>query len=764
MTAIDEAAIWERALAVPLLRGLDDNARAALGAAAVIRRVRAGAAIFEEHAGGDALYVVAQGAIELRCVRRGDEHASVLRSAVAGDTLGEEAILGLPRRSSAIATVDAIVVELPAALFVRGSGRSGAAAVERERRTLARAATADLLRAHALGRGLAAGDLDLALDAVTWQRFDRGAKIWHEGDPSGFVLLVIDGLVALQTEDDGRVHVRAYLGKGDAFGDDEALAGTPRPTDAVALGALSVLRLPAAVLRTLVDRNPGLRGEIRRIASDRSARQAEVVGAAAAHATQHVFRDLYRMQMARSLLVIDQDSCVRCGHCAWTCASVHGSARLVRRGDKVVTRLPVLGQEPRSLLLPNSCQHCRNAACMIDCPTGAIGRDPQGEVFVRAELCTGCGNCAKACPWENIRMAARAPDERRVAARRGLKLSADVATKCDLCRAYREPACVQTCPTGAILRLDPQRDVAEVAEVLGDRSPAAARTRPLDLGAAIVALGLGACVAAGLVGARRHALGLWSPERGLGWWAGVVAAIAILLATLHPIPKRVLALWLRRRPRRRSDDAPAQGRPRTRVKAFVRAHLVIGATVIAAAIGHAGVRPPAGPAGALAWAVWLTCALGIIGALAYRVVPARLTRIERDGALPEELPGRRRALLDRFYRAATGTDPLVKSLVDRVLVPHARAPLGGLWLVVVGRTLADEEARIHRRIATMLAGRGGDRLAGLPELVRLSVELRAAGARRALTWVLRAFLPLHVIATGACTALLVGHILVVVGR
>src|SRR4029078_13675831 len=130
-------------------------------------------------------------------------------------------------------------------------------------------------------------------------------------------------------------------------------------------------------------------------------------GRAAANATQHAFRDLYRLKVARSLLVIDLETCVRCGHCAWACADLYGESRLVRRGDKMVARVDEKKSAPRSLLLPNSCQHCENPSCMIDCPTGAIGRDPDGEVFIREALCTGCGNCAKACPWENIQMAPR---------------------------------------------------------------------------------------------------------------------------------------------------------------------------------------------------------------------------------------------------------------------------------------------------------------------------------------------------------------------
>ncbi len=134
-----------------------------------------------------------------------------------------------------------------------------------------------------------------------------------------------------------------------------------------------------------------------------------MVAGAAANATQHVFRDLYRLQVARSLLVIDLECCVRCGHCAWACSEMYGVARLVRRGDKVVARVDGHGEAgaPQHLMLPNSCQHCENPSCMVGCPTGAIGRDPGGEVFIREELCTGCGACAKACPWDNIQMAPR---------------------------------------------------------------------------------------------------------------------------------------------------------------------------------------------------------------------------------------------------------------------------------------------------------------------------------------------------------------------
>src|SRR6185436_2791779 len=119
-------------------------------------------------------------------------------------------------------------------------------------------------------------------------------------------------------------------------------------------------------------------------------------------------------------------------HCAWSCAELHdGVARIVRRGDKLVGRLDDRAPEPTSLLLPSSCQHCENPACMIECPTGAIGRDPASEVFIRDALCTGCGACAKACPWDNIQIAPRPLDAPRPS---GGEAGAfhELAVKCDL--------------------------------------------------------------------------------------------------------------------------------------------------------------------------------------------------------------------------------------------------------------------------------------------------------------------------------------------
>jgi Fe-S-cluster-containing dehydrogenase component len=747
----------------PMLRGIDDAGRGAIENGATLRDFPVGAAVFEDAELGDAVYVLVAGEIELRAVRRGDEDESLVRTVRPGDTFGEEALLrvGAPRRLAARTRHASRVAEIPAHLLWRGAGRSGAAALaEREERLWRRRATADLLRTMAPTRDLPEPELELLLDSVSPLSVERGERIYTAGEPASACFLVVDGLVQLQLpSDDDRVDVCAYLTRGDGFGDEEALTGQPRRLHAVALGATRLLELPATALRTLVDRNPGVVERMRRIATDRAAAQAAVVAAADERSTRHVFHDLYRMQIARSLLVIDQDSCVRCGHCATSCAQVHGVARLVRRGDKVVTSVGELG-DPRSLLVVNSCQHCKNPVCMINCPTGAIGRDPGGEVFIRDALCTGCGNCAKACPWENIRMAPREGQP-------GPQGAQWLATKCDLCRDFSGPACVQACPTGAIERLDPGRDVAEVGALLGSRvAERNSRARPAALAWRIVpALATACAIGLGVAAVRMQQAGTLVPGRGLGLHSGVIAALGIALLLAYALPKRLPWLWLRRRPRdRRAQAAGEVGRLRTtrsRIVPLFSIHLALGVLTAAAVLGHAGLRMPATPSGSLHAAFWAVTLLGIVAAIVYRVVPRRLARIERVGALPEDLPAQREDLVDALYRQASGRSALVKKVLAEVLVPYAHAAGGSVRLLLSGRSLAREEDRLERLVKAHAPGAENER--GLHDLVRTVVELRAWPIRRVLSRVLVAFVPLHVVLTGVLVALLVLHVLVMLG-
>jgi Fe-S-cluster-containing dehydrogenase component/CRP-like cAMP-binding protein len=776
---------WPDSLfSAPILRGLDDAARQAIEAAGRVRELAAGDRVFAIGELGDTFFVVARGEVELSAQTRASlDQPTRLRVAFAGETFGEEATLpGGRRRTEARAKTAALIAEIPAPLFARALGRSGGDVQQApEQRLLRRRATADLLRQISLTHALAQADFELLLDAAEHRELHRGERVYGVGDRPDGLWLIAHGLVQLQTDDViGGVAVRAYLSDGDFFGDAELLRNEPRTLTAVATGESHLLLIPPAAVRSLVDRNPALVERLRRITQTRDERQAAAVEAAP-HATRHVFADLYRMQMARSLLTIDQDACVRCGHCAWSCEQVHGVARLVRRGDKVVTALRVVDDTaPRELLLPNSCQHCKNPVCMLDCPTGAIGREPEGEVFIRESLCTGCGNCAKACPWENIRMAPRqfsGPPKQQfgealvaAAERRGLSLEAmfpEVATKCDLCREYEAPACVQACPTEAIIRLEPERDFAEVAAIL-DRPLARGdgKRRTFAWGRISVAAAAMLGVAMLVASVGLQARGVLNPASGAGLWAGVLGATVMLGLVAHALPKRLVRSWMRRKARGGARNLVEDGQAalsRSKVRPFYFAHLGLGFVLPGLLLAHTGLALPANAAGVLSLLSWMTLALGLFGGFCYAVIPRRLTRLEHDGALPEDLAHERERLLDRLHRELSGKSAVLKRLVAEQLLPWARAPLGPLALLFSGHDLARARAHLRERVETWLPAelREGaahpharaEALAGLEPLLRTIVELRALPLRRLLTAALRGWLAPHVLLTGA---LLVG--------
>jgi formate dehydrogenase iron-sulfur subunit len=90
------------------------------------------------------------------------------------------------------------------------------------------------------------------------------------------------------------------------------------------------------------------------------------------------------------------------------------------------------------LFSKQGCMHCSDAACIKVCPASAITRNEFGAVNIDQNKCIGCNYCAANCTYNVI----------------GFDQKANVARKCNFCvdrvTAGLEPACVKTCPTGAL--------------------------------------------------------------------------------------------------------------------------------------------------------------------------------------------------------------------------------------------------------------------------------------------------------------------------
>jgi Fe-S-cluster-containing dehydrogenase component/CRP-like cAMP-binding protein len=693
--------VWDASL----LRGLDDRARAEIEAAGRVHKLRKTDLLFKHGDPADALFVVASGGVELSGIRRGDENAAVIRRAKKGDVVGEEATVAdfATRSLDARCQEDSIVAEIPLVVLRRAIGRAGGTEpIARIERALRRSAALDLLRTASFTRALGEADIEVLLDAAQHVHIPRGERVFSEGDEAESAYLVADGLLQAQSDDDGKPRIEAYLSRGDLFGDEELADRDRRRLSVVASGPAWLISIPRDVFTTVARRNAPKLEASHRLTS-------LAVPPRVSNSTTHMFHDVYRMRVARSLLVIDQDSCIRCGHCAWSCADAHddGVSRLVRRGDKVVA------PEVAPLLIPNSCQHCKNPACMIDCPTGAIGRDARGEVFIREDLCTGCGSCAKACPWENIQMAP------------ATGAHASVAVKCDLCSGVKGgPACVAACPTEAIARIDPNVALLPAAALL---RRAAAPTTVLPPKTAAWPW---------LAGAALAALGLTTLQVGR-WPTGIAAGVLVALLVGYSAAKRL--------------------RVRLSARLLYIAHMSLGALALGVTVAHVGTHIPPNVAGALTLGLAFTLATGIFGGAVAVTVPRAITRLERKSVLPEELTTRAKEVDAQFFRALSGKSEVVKTLFVQALRPYLRSRLGPLLFIASRRTLRVEEKRLRAHLDALAEKKRSD--AGLDDLVKLVVEHRALRAQRLLTWLLRGWLIPHIAATAAVVILLVLHII-----
>lgn len=111
------------------------------------------------------------------------------------------------------------------------------------------------------------------------------------------------------------------------------------------------------------------------------------------------------------------------------------------------------------LFRKDGCMHCTDAACVKVCPTQALYHTEFGTVAFEPDRCIGCKDCIPACPFNIPRF----------------NEATKKIAKCDLClsrlRANKPPACVLSCPTGA-LTIGPKKEMIEKAykrsKVLGE--------------------------------------------------------------------------------------------------------------------------------------------------------------------------------------------------------------------------------------------------------------------------------------------------------
>lgn len=151
----------------------------------------------------------------------------------------------------------------------------------------------------------------------------------------------------------------------------------------------------------------------------------------------------------RRVMVIDARRCVGCEACVVACKTENRVPEGAYR-DWVVQE--TRGEFPSLDLVIQSrrCNHCTNAPCVANCPTGASYYRGDGTVQVDREKCTGCRACLVSCPYGARYVAPEGHVE-----------------KCTLClhrlERGRPTACEEVCPTAAIATGDLDHPSAIVA-------------------------------------------------------------------------------------------------------------------------------------------------------------------------------------------------------------------------------------------------------------------------------------------------------------
>lgn len=135
---------------------------------------------------------------------------------------------------------------------------------------------------------------------------------------------------------------------------------------------------------------------------------------------------------------VDLDFCSGCKACVAACNSLNGldetetwrDVGLLHGGNDA---------EPFLQHVTAACHHCLDPACLNVCPVRAYEKDAlTGIVRHLDDQCIGCQYCILACPYD-------VPKYNR---------SRGIVRKCDMCSSRlavgEAPACVQSCPNGAI--------------------------------------------------------------------------------------------------------------------------------------------------------------------------------------------------------------------------------------------------------------------------------------------------------------------------
>jgi len=169
--------------------------------------------------------------------------------------------------------------------------------------------------------------------------------------------------------------------------------------------------------------------------------------------------------MARYAMLFDIDKCSGCYNCFMACKDEHcGNDHLpIAKAQPEMGHFWMnivekeRGQYPRIKVssIPVTCMQCEDAPCIAKASNGAVYRRPDGIVIIDPVKSKGQKQIVDSCPWGVIYW----------------NEAEQIAQKCTLCAhlkdaGWKEPRCVEVCPTAAIVYGDIDDPASEIARQL----------------------------------------------------------------------------------------------------------------------------------------------------------------------------------------------------------------------------------------------------------------------------------------------------------
>jgi len=157
--------------------------------------------------------------------------------------------------------------------------------------------------------------------------------------------------------------------------------------------------------------------------------------------------------MNEKAMLIDVSKCTACRGCQVACKQWNQLPAEITKNTGTYENPPDLSSSTFTRILfkeelvkgqlkwlfrTEQCMHCTDAGCIKVCPVDARAKDEFGFTEIDIMKCIGCGLCVRGCPFDVPR----------------IDNKTNKATGCWFCldRVVNgmEPACANTCPSGAI--------------------------------------------------------------------------------------------------------------------------------------------------------------------------------------------------------------------------------------------------------------------------------------------------------------------------